>query len=93
MEWRKYEEDQQKMKEEQTAIELKQKQHLEEYKKEREGLTHLSWRQRKYVLYQANKSRFAERPAEKTQSTEPRLPLIIKGMTEGVRAPVGGPWK
>lgn len=79
VEWRSYEEDQQKLQQEQSAIELKQKQHLEEYRKERAGLWHLSWRQRKYALYQTNKNKFAVRPSERTQSDEMRLPLIIKG--------------
>lgn len=79
MEWRSTEEEQQKLQEEQTAIELKQKQHLDEYRKERAELSHLSWRQRKSALYRANKSKFAVRPSEKTQSDELRLPLIVKG--------------
>lgn len=79
VEWRSYEEEQQKLQEELSVIELKQKVHLEEYRKERAGLTHLSWRQRKSVLYRANKTKFAMRPSEKTQSDERSLPLIIKG--------------
>lgn len=79
MEWRTYAEEQEKLQEEQGVIELKQKLHLEEYRKEREGLTHLSWRQRKSALYRANKNKFAARPSERTQSAEPSLPLIIKG--------------
>ncbi|XP_042370903.1 translation initiation factor IF-2, mitochondrial, partial [Plectropomus leopardus] len=83
VEWRRYEEEQLKLQEEQGVIELKQKQHLEEYRKEREGLTHLSWRKRKSLLYQANKSKFAARPSEKTDSAENSLPLIIKGDVDG----------
>lgn len=78
-EWRSYEEEQLKLQEEQSAIELKQKLHLEEYRKERAGLTHLSWKQRKWALYRANKSKFAMRPSERVASKEHRLPLIIKG--------------
>ncbi|XP_044045724.1 translation initiation factor IF-2, mitochondrial isoform X1 [Siniperca chuatsi] len=83
VEWRSYEEEQQKLQEEQSVIELKQKLHLEEYRKERAGLTHLSWRQRKSALYRANKSKFAVRPSERTQRDEPSLPLIIKGDVDG----------
>lgn len=83
VEWRSYVEEQQKLQEEQSAIELKQKLHEEEYKKEREGLTHLSWRQRKVALYRANKSKFAMRPSEKTTRDELSLPLIIKGDVDG----------
>lgn len=82
VEWRTYVEEQQRLQEEQSVIELKQKQHLEEYKKEREGLTHLSWRQRKSALYRANKAKFSVRPSEKTQRDEANLPLIIKGDAE-----------
>ncbi|KAM6939916.1 translation initiation factor IF-2, mitochondrial [Xenentodon cancila] len=83
MEWRSYEEEQQKLLEDQNAIELKQQQHLEEYHREREGLSHLSWRQRKVALYRANKSRFYQRPSERTQSEELSLPLIIKADVDG----------
>lgn len=66
------------MEEEQSAIQLKQQQHLEQYRKERAGLDHLSWRQRKSALYRANRSSFS-RPSERAQSHAPRLALVIKG--------------
>lgn len=78
VEWRSVEEQRQKMEEEQSAIQLKQQQHLEQYRKERAGLDHLSWRQRKSALYRANRGTFS-RPSERTQSPQLRLPLIIKG--------------
>lgn len=80
VEWRSQEEEQQKLQEEQSAIQLKQKLHQEEYRLEREGLTHLSWRQRRVALYRANKDKFFSRPSERTQSEQLSLPLIIKGM-------------
>lgn len=83
LEWRSHEEEQVKLQEEQNAIELKQKLHLEEYHREREGLTHLSWRQRKAALYRANKARFAMRPSEKMESDQQSLSLIIKGDVDG----------
>uniref|UniRef100_A0A1A8NBN8 Translation initiation factor IF-2, mitochondrial n=1 Tax=Nothobranchius rachovii TaxID=451742 RepID=A0A1A8NBN8_9TELE len=83
VEWRTHEEEQQKLLEDQSAISLKHKLHLEEYQQERAGLTHLSWRKRKAALYQANKIRFAVRPSERTQSEQPNLPLIIKGDVDG----------
>lgn len=79
MEWRTYEEEQKKLQEEQSVIELKQKVHLEEYRKERAELAHLSWKQRKSALYRANKTKFSVRPSERTQTDQPSLPLIIKG--------------
>lgn len=85
VEWRSAEEQQQKMEEEQSAIQLKQQQHLQRYRQERAGLDHLSWRQRKSALYRANRSTFV-RPSERTQSQQPRLPLVLKGA-----AAVAGP--
>nr|XP_020516161.1 translation initiation factor IF-2, mitochondrial [Labrus bergylta] len=82
-EWRSYEEELQKLQEEQGAIENKQKLHLEEYRKERAGLEHLTWRQRKRVKYKANRTQYATRPSEKIQSDEPCLPIIIKGDVDG----------
>uniref|UniRef100_A0A3Q0RMR9 Translation initiation factor IF-2, mitochondrial n=1 Tax=Amphilophus citrinellus TaxID=61819 RepID=A0A3Q0RMR9_AMPCI len=83
VEWRVYEEEQRKLQEEQSLIEEKQKLHLEEYRREREGLSHLSWRQRKAALYRTNKTRFAMRPSERTQNDQLSLPLIIKGDVDG----------
>lgn len=83
VEWRVYEEEQQKLLEEQGVIEQKQKLHLEEYRKERAEFDHLSWRQRKSAMYRANKTKFATRESERVTSDEPRLPLIIKGDVDG----------
>ncbi|XP_039668226.1 translation initiation factor IF-2, mitochondrial isoform X2 [Perca fluviatilis] len=83
VEWRSYAEEQQKLTEEQDAIELKQQLHLDQYRKQREGLTHLSWRQRKAALYRENRKQFAVRPSEKTQREGRSLPLIIKGDVDG----------
>lgn len=79
VDWRTYEEEQQKLQNEKGAIELKQQLHLDEYNKERAGLTHLSWKQRKAALYRANKYKFSVRPSEKTIRDRPSLPLIVKG--------------
>ncbi|TNN30029.1 Translation initiation factor IF-2, mitochondrial [Liparis tanakae] len=83
VEWRSYVEEQEKLQEEQSAIELKQALHLDEYRAERAGLTHLSWRQRKAALYRANKNKFSSRPSERTQRDGPHLPLVIKGDVDG----------
>lgn len=83
VEWRRYEEEQQKLKEEQSAIEAKQQLHLQEYRRQREELAHLSWRQRKSALYRANKTKFALRPSERNQRDELILPVIIKGDVDG----------
>ncbi|XP_078127516.1 translation initiation factor IF-2, mitochondrial isoform X1 [Sander vitreus] len=83
VEWRSYAEEQQKLMEEQSAIELKQKLHLDGYRKQREGLMHLSWRQRKSLLRRENRQQFAIRPSEKTQREGRSLSLIIKGDVDG----------
>ncbi|XP_028828027.1 translation initiation factor IF-2, mitochondrial isoform X2 [Denticeps clupeoides] len=83
VEWRIYAEEQEKLKGEQQAIEAKQRQHQESYKREREGLAHLSWRQRKSALYRANKHRIAHRPSERHESAELSLPVVIKGDVDG----------
>lgn len=66
------------MEEEQSAIQLKQQQHLEEYRQERAGLDHLSWRQRKWALYRAHHGSYS-RPSERRDSQQLRLALIIRG--------------
>lgn len=78
VEWRSVEEQRLRLEEEQSAIQQKQQHHLEQYRKERAGLDHLSWRQRKAALYRANRSSFS-RPSERRRSQELKLPIIIKG--------------
>ncbi|XP_058495932.1 translation initiation factor IF-2, mitochondrial isoform X2 [Solea solea] len=81
--WRSSEEEQQKMEEELSAIELKQQQHLESYRKERAEFSHLSWRKRKVALYHANKNKPFVKPSEKTQDEKLQMALIIKGDVDG----------
>ncbi|XP_037392480.1 translation initiation factor IF-2, mitochondrial isoform X2 [Pygocentrus nattereri] len=83
VEWRTYTEEQNKLKEDQRVIVANQMQHQESYKKERERLAHLSWKQRKAVLYRANKHRMACRPSERAETEELSLSLIVKGDVEG----------
>ncbi|XP_023189838.1 translation initiation factor IF-2, mitochondrial isoform X2 [Xiphophorus maculatus] len=83
VEWRSHLAEQQKLLEEQSAIQLKQQRHLEEYRLEREPLAHLSWRQRRAELYRAHKIRLSVRPSERTESDELGLPLVIKGDVDG----------
>lgn len=83
VEWRSYEEEQKKLQEEQSVIELKQKLHQDEHRKQKEGLAHLSWRKRRAALYQSSKMKFPMRQSERTQRDELNLPLIIKGDVDG----------
>lgn len=79
VEWRSYMEEQDKLKEEKQVIEEKQKQHDDSYKRERESMAHLSWRQRRAAMYRANKHKLIHRASEKTDMEELTLPVIIKG--------------
>ncbi|XP_066521918.1 translation initiation factor IF-2, mitochondrial isoform X2 [Hoplias malabaricus] len=83
VDWRVYMEEQNKLKEDQKVIEAKQKEHQESYKKERESLAHLSWKQRKATLYRVNKHRMACRPSERFETEDLSFPLIVKGDVEG----------
>ncbi|XP_056315387.1 translation initiation factor IF-2, mitochondrial [Danio aesculapii] len=83
VEWRSYMEEQDKLKDEQQVIEAKQKLHHDTYKKERESLAHLSWKQRRAVLYKANKHKGIHRPSERTENEELTMPIIIKGDVDG----------
>uniref|UniRef100_A0A672K205 Translation initiation factor IF-2, mitochondrial-like n=1 Tax=Sinocyclocheilus grahami TaxID=75366 RepID=A0A672K205_SINGR len=76
-------EEQDKIKEDQQAIEAKQMQHQESYKKDRESMAHLSWRQRRAALYRANKHKLSHRLSEKTEIEELTLPIIVKGDVDG----------
>ncbi|XP_062396504.1 translation initiation factor IF-2, mitochondrial [Sardina pilchardus] len=84
VEWREYAEEQERLQDERQAVEAKQREHQESYRREREGLAHLSWRQRKNALYRANKHRAAQRPSERSGDDEQlAVPLIIKGDVDG----------
>lgn len=67
------------MKKDLEVIEAKQKEHRLEYEKKQQKLAHLTWRQRKAVLYKANKHEMSSRPKERTEMDENTLSLIVKG--------------
>ncbi|NXU37069.1 IF2M factor, partial [Drymodes brunneopygia] len=81
--WRTYIEQQEKMKKDLEVIEAKQKEHRLEYEKKQQKLAHLTWRQRKAVLYKANKHLMFSRPKERTEVDENTLSLIVKGDVDG----------
>ncbi|MEE6474323.1 hypothetical protein FKM82_010347 [Ascaphus truei] len=83
VEWRKYVEEQERMQQDKEVIEAKQKEHKDTYKKNLESLSNLNWRQRKSAMYKANKQLMTTRPAERTESDKPTLPLILKGDVDG----------
>ncbi|XP_063247431.1 translation initiation factor IF-2, mitochondrial isoform X2 [Prinia subflava] len=81
--WRTYVEQQEKMKKDLEVIEAKQKEHRLEYEKKQKQLAHLTWRQRKAVLFKANKHLMFSRPKERTEMDENTLSLIVKGVIFG----------
>ncbi|XP_061626992.1 translation initiation factor IF-2, mitochondrial-like isoform X9 [Phyllopteryx taeniolatus] len=83
--WRSHEEESERLREEQSAVRAQRERHHAAYRKDREALAHLSWRQRKSLLYRNNKTAFASRPAEKTAArrTSAGLPLVIKADVDG----------
>ncbi|KAL2086664.1 hypothetical protein ACEWY4_017723 [Coilia grayii] len=83
VEWRAYAGDQERLRDEQRAIEAKQREHQESYQRERESTAHLSWKQRKAAMYRAHKHRMAHRPSERADSEQLSVPLIVKGDVDG----------
>ncbi|XP_060105347.1 translation initiation factor IF-2, mitochondrial [Heteronotia binoei] len=83
IEWRVYAEQQEKIKKDLEVIEAKQKEHTEAYKKEREGLTNMTWRERRRALYSSKRHNLYWRPKERVESDKNKLPIIIKGDVDG----------
>ncbi|XP_023683911.2 translation initiation factor IF-2, mitochondrial [Paramormyrops kingsleyae] len=83
VEWRSFQENQEKLQEDKQVIESKQQQHDEAYQKERQATAHLSWRQRKIAMYKANKHLMSSRPSEKAGGADLSLPIIVKGDVDG----------
>ncbi|NWU74309.1 IF2M factor, partial [Onychorhynchus coronatus] len=83
IDWRTYVEQQEKLKKDVEAIEAKQKEHRMEYKQQQQKLAHLTWRQRKAVLYKANKHLLFQRPKDRREVAEDTLSVIVKGDVDG----------
>ncbi|XP_069464347.1 translation initiation factor IF-2, mitochondrial isoform X2 [Ambystoma mexicanum] len=83
VEWRKYVEEQEKVKQDVDVIEAKQKEHRETHKKQLEALGNLHWRQRKASMYRANKQVWGSRSKENVEDESLTLPVIIKGDVDG----------
>ncbi|NXM26266.1 IF2M factor, partial [Oxyruncus cristatus] len=83
IDWRTYVEQQEKLKKDVEVIEAKQKEHRIEYKQQQQKLAHLTWRQRKAVLYKANKHLLFQRPTERREKAEDTLSVIVKGDVDG----------
>uniref|UniRef100_A0A8C6ZUN4 Translation initiation factor IF- 2 domain-containing protein n=1 Tax=Nothoprocta perdicaria TaxID=30464 RepID=A0A8C6ZUN4_NOTPE len=78
-----YVEQQEKMKKDSEVIEAKQKEHRTEYEKQQQKLGHLTWRQRKAVLYKANKHLMFVKPKERVEIDKNVLSVIVKGDVDG----------
>ncbi|CAI5771344.1 translation initiation factor IF-2, mitochondrial [Podarcis lilfordi] len=83
VEWRSYAEQQEKAKKDLEVIEVKQKEHRDAYKKDREGMENMSWKQRRAAVYKSKKHLLAIRPKEKGESDKNVLHIIIKGDVDG----------
>ncbi|XP_077381217.1 translation initiation factor IF-2, mitochondrial isoform X2 [Festucalex cinctus] len=84
--WRCHREELERLEAEQTAIRDKRRRHRDAYRQERAEQAHLSWRQRRLLLYRHNKSAFASRPSEKNKHHDHhdvRLPLVVKADVDG----------
>ncbi|NWS97299.1 IF2M factor, partial [Mionectes macconnelli] len=83
IDWRTYVEQQEKLKKDMEVIEAKQKEHRLQYKQQQQQLAHLTWRQRKAVLYKANKHLLFQRPKDRREIPEDTLSVIVKGDVDG----------
>ncbi|NWI95800.1 IF2M factor, partial [Pitta sordida] len=83
VDWRTYAEQQEKLKKDVEVIEARQKEHRVEYEQKQQQLAHLTWRQRKAVLYKANKHQMFQRPTERREIDENTLSIIVKGDVDG----------
>ncbi|XP_051831260.1 translation initiation factor IF-2, mitochondrial isoform X2 [Antechinus flavipes] len=83
VDWRKYVEEQEKMKEDFKAIETKRKEHQDSHRRAREKLGSLNWKERGYIKYQEIKKLQNIKPKEKTEEDLNTLPIIIKGDVDG----------
>ncbi|XP_036190432.1 translation initiation factor IF-2, mitochondrial isoform X5 [Myotis myotis] len=83
VDWRKYEQEQEKNKEALKTIEEKRKEHQEAHRKDREKYGNLHWKERSFIKYQERKEQKLLRPKEKVERDSNMLPVIIKGDVDG----------
>ncbi|KAK2508044.1 hypothetical protein MC885_016842 [Smutsia gigantea] len=81
--WRKYEQEQEKNKEDMKIIEEKRKEHQEAHQKAREKYGTLSWKERSFIKYQERKEQKSLKPKRKAERDLNVLPIIIKGDVDG----------
>ncbi|ELK14700.1 Translation initiation factor IF-2, mitochondrial [Pteropus alecto] len=81
--WRKYEQEQEKNKENLKIIEEKRKEHQEAHRKAREKYGTLHWKERSFIKYQEKKEQKPLKLKEKAERDSHVLPIIIKGDVDG----------
>ncbi|XP_022452971.1 translation initiation factor IF-2, mitochondrial isoform X1 [Delphinapterus leucas] len=81
--WRKYEQEQEKNKEDLELIEEKRKEHQEAHRKAREKYGTLHWKARSFIKYKIKKQQQPLKPKEKAGGDSNALPIIIKGDVDG----------
>ncbi|KAM5227439.1 translation initiation factor IF-2, mitochondrial [Ctenodactylus gundi] len=83
IDWRKFEEEQEKNRDELKIIEEKRQEHQECHRKAREKYGTLHWRERSFLKYLQRKEQKPLKPKEKTERDSSVLPIIIKGDVDG----------
>ncbi|XP_004403709.1 PREDICTED: translation initiation factor IF-2, mitochondrial [Odobenus rosmarus divergens] len=83
VDWRKYEREQEKNKEDLKIIEEKRKEHQEAHQKAREKYGNMHWKQRSFLKYQEKKEQKHLKSKEKEEGDSHILPIIIKGDVDG----------
>ncbi|XP_003787975.1 translation initiation factor IF-2, mitochondrial isoform X3 [Otolemur garnettii] len=83
IDWRIYEQEQEKNKEDLKTIEEKRKEHQEAHRKAREKYGTLHWKERSFIKYLERKEQKLLKPKEKLERDSNILPVIIKGDVDG----------
>ncbi|XP_032208037.1 translation initiation factor IF-2, mitochondrial isoform X1 [Mustela erminea] len=83
VDWRKYELEQEKNKEDLKIIEEKRKEHQEAHQKAREKYGNIHWKERSFLKYQERKELKPLKAKEKEERDSHILPIIIKGDVDG----------
>ncbi|XP_023572201.1 translation initiation factor IF-2, mitochondrial isoform X2 [Octodon degus] len=83
IDWRKFEREQEKNKDDLKIIEQKRKEHQEAYQKIREKFGTLLWKERSFMKYLERKEQKSLRLKERTERDSSILPVVIKGDVDG----------
>lgn len=83
VDWRKYEQEQEKGKEDRKIIEEKRKEHQEAYQKAREKYSNVQWKKRSLLQYLERKEQTSLKRKQEMERDSNVLPVIIKGDVDG----------